>query len=465
VTTETGLEIVDISVPTSPVHVGSALEGYGDEVVVRGDYAFTGGSADGAAIIGVQIKSNPFEVGRFRAVGPPVSVEVRDSLVFMRNYEGFSMVDVSDPTEPVALGRLPAALDVETMDLAISGDYVYVANLDLWTEYWGGVLVVDITDRLNPVLAGMSLRDGLTCIAVSGGYAFAGGASSYLWDTFVVYDLAIPTQPSEVASYATGERIFALEMAGSYACLANGNDGLRIIDVTAPLTPVEAGTYAFPGPAWDVAVGGSYAYLACRSSPADTSLRVIDISDPSTPVEIGSYSTGVNATNVSFYEDHVHLTLTNGELHVVDVTDPTTPTAVGIYAGGTMGRAAAVPPYIYAASSRHSGYEILEFDSTASGIGDVPMRSLALYQNYPNPFNPVTTLSFVLDRPSAVTLTIYDVTGRRIATVIDEPMSEGPHDVLWESTDIGGHTLSSGVYFYRLKAGNRTMTKKMVLLK
>jgi hypothetical protein len=95
----------------------------------------------------------------------------------------------------------------------------------------------------------------------------------------------------------------------------------------------------------------------------------------------------------------------------------------------------------------------------------VPVLSLTLYQNTPNPFNPTTTISFSLPDRSKATLCIYDVEGRRIRTLVDEVMKEGHQERVWDGRDASGNQVGSGVYFYCLTAGNRTLTKKMVLLK
>ncbi|UCG53329.1 MAG: Ig-like domain-containing protein [Candidatus Latescibacterota bacterium] len=90
---------------------------------------------------------------------------------------------------------------------------------------------------------------------------------------------------------------------------------------------------------------------------------------------------------------------------------------------------------------------------------------LALFQNYPNPFNPNTTISFTLPAKQHVTLTIYNVEGKRVTTLVDKELVEGYQKFTWDSTDSKGHPVSSGVYFYRLQTGKKTLTKKMVLLK
>jgi hypothetical protein len=95
----------------------------------------------------------------------------------------------------------------------------------------------------------------------------------------------------------------------------------------------------------------------------------------------------------------------------------------------------------------------------------MPVQSLSLEQNYPNPFNPTTAIRFVLPEAAQVTLTVFDPAGRKVVTLKDETMTYGAHEVRWDGRDDAGNAVAAGVYFYRLTAGNKTSTKKMVLLK
>jgi uncharacterized cupredoxin-like copper-binding protein len=91
--------------------------------------------------------------------------------------------------------------------------------------------------------------------------------------------------------------------------------------------------------------------------------------------------------------------------------------------------------------------------------GDPPSE-FRLHQNYPNPFNPATTIKYDLPHPSHVSLSVYDVRGREVATLLNHEQSAGTHTVQWDASGVG-----SGVYFYRLKVGGFAQTKRMLLLR
>jgi hypothetical protein len=89
----------------------------------------------------------------------------------------------------------------------------------------------------------------------------------------------------------------------------------------------------------------------------------------------------------------------------------------------------------------------------------------ALHQNYPNPFNPVTTLRYDLPEPGLVNITIYDMLGREVKTLINQTEDAGYRSVIWNATNDYGKPVSAGIYLYQIQAGEYISTKKMVLLK
>jgi hypothetical protein len=105
-----------------------------------------------------------------------------------------------------------------------------------------------------------------------------------------------------------------------------------------------------------------------------------------------------------------------------------------------------------------------EFEVTSELASNLP-KKFALYQNYPNPFNPETVIKFDLPKSSDVILKIYNVLGQEIRTLINERKPAGYHSVKWDSRNNNGIIVSSGVYLYKLQAGDFIVTKKMVLIR
>lgn len=97
--------------------------------------------------------------------------------------------------------------------------------------------------------------------------------------------------------------------------------------------------------------------------------------------------------------------------------------------------------------------------------GNTVPTDFSVEQNHPNPFNPQTTIGYSLPRSAAVTIDIYNLLGERIRALVSQTMPPGKHGVVWDGRDDDGGEVSSGVYFYRLRADDFSATKKMLLLR
>jgi len=102
--------------------------------------------------------------------------------------------------------------------------------------------------------------------------------------------------------------------------------------------------------------------------------------------------------------------------------------------------------------------------------GIIQPMNYGLEQNYPNPFNPSTTINFTVPNSAAVKLTVYNILGETVNVLINKEMQTGSYNVIWNADDFGGRKVSSGVYFYELKASSAdgkdfNQIRKMVLLK
>jgi hypothetical protein len=100
-----------------------------------------------------------------------------------------------------------------------------------------------------------------------------------------------------------------------------------------------------------------------------------------------------------------------------------------------------------------------------AAASDGTPSAYSLLPNYPNPFNPSTAIGYAIPQDDHVALTVYNVLGQEIRTLVDARQAAGTYTVMWDGKDAAGHHLNSGVYFYSIKAGDYTETRKMVLMK
>jgi predicted outer membrane repeat protein len=107
------------------------------------------------------------------------------------------------------------------------------------------------------------------------------------------------------------------------------------------------------------------------------------------------------------------------------------------------------------------GEEVVSAEAAAQAAA----YTLELFPNLPNPFNPSTKISFTTDRVERVAVEVFDVSGRRIRLLLTGKLDAGLHSVVWNGLDGRGNPVSSGVYFYRLTAGKRVLTRKAIMVK
>ena len=112
-----------------------------------------------------------------------------------------------------------------------------------------------------------------------------------------------------------------------------------------------------------------------------------------------------------------------------------------------------------------SGQFVLSNSSLSTINKDILPETFALHQNYPNPFNPITSIRYDLPEDGLVNITIYDMMGRIVKTLVNSSQTAGYKSIVWDTVDDRGHSASAGLYIYSITAGNYRANKKMILLK
>ena len=108
--------------------------------------------------------------------------------------------------------------------------------------------------------------------------------------------------------------------------------------------------------------------------------------------------------------------------------------------------------------------DVVDITVLATDLDLIP-EVFALHQNFPNPFNPTTTIKYDLPEDAVVTISIFDLMGRKIKSFGNEMQVAGYRSIRWDATNSFGETVAAGMYIYTIQAGNFIQTRKMVLLK
>jgi hypothetical protein len=331
------------------------------------------------------------------------------------------IIDVTDPAHPVERSQIPRIYlksnPVIWNALDVLGDYLYIT-----IPPDSGLLIVDISDPDSSQIASFFNTEG------------------YLYDVFV---------------------------SGDYAYLANDDRGLRIIDVSDPIEPKEVG-YWLQEYIVDVYVKD---YLAIVASSVN--LFILDVSDPANPKEIGSLQVSDRGYDweLSVSNNYIYMAGFK-EIYIIDFSIPKSPEEVGFIDVIVDVNGIDSKENLFYFGDKFRGLFIYQNDFL-TGIRDnvkpdkaIP-KTFSLSQNYPNPFNPSTTIQYDIPEVSGavpVKINVYDIRGRLVRKLVDQEKEPGHYQIYWDGRDEKGNKASSGVYFYRIIAGDFILTRKMILL-
>ena len=370
-------------------------------------------------------------------------VKVIDTLVFCAVNNALVVLDLDYPGPPIFVSQYRTQKLIYSLD--ISNGYAYLTNES------DGLQIIDISDPASPIWKGSYKKAGQASdVFVAGNYAYLTG-----WSGLRILDISDPSAPLLVGSYKAPDFARGVFVVDDYAYMTNGQFGLQIIDISDPSAPLLAGSYDTPGDARGIYVSDRYAYVA----DGKFGLQIIDILDPSGPKLAGSYKTPDRALGVHVSDNLAYVADCESGLQVVDVSYPSAPAWKGSYDTPGMARRAVIADgYTYVADI--SGMIILNLNPTGDAKAEIIPHKFSISQNYPNPFNSVTMIKYELSHQARVSIDIYDALGRKVTSLVNSQQPAGYHQVLWDAEDF-----ASGIYFYKIQAGDYGETMKMVLIK
>ena len=263
-----GLRVIDVNDPASPIEVGSMVtQGYALGVAYDGGYVYVADHIEGLAVIDVRDPSSPTQVASHLTVDSALGVDVSDGYAYIADFNRMIVFDVRDPATPIRTGYVNLGAYAEAESVVVSGDYAYVG-------------------LVNPDYTGLK-----------------------------VIDVSSPDLPREVGSFDTPDGVHDVAIDGTYTYLAAASAGLRIIDVSSPSGPFEVGSFELPGHVSTVVVADGYAYVG-----GDEGLWVLDVRSPSFPIGVGFHQTTGSATGVAISGLEVTIAEGRSGLEVVDVS-------------------------------------------------------------------------------------------------------------------------------------------------
>lgn len=521
-----GLRIIDLAHPSSPPALGTlSVPGWAVGVAVAGDIAYVANQR-GVLAIDIADRTRPTVVGNLDTPDGTGALDVAGGRAYVAGYEGgVHVVDIADPGQPVLLKSVPVASSAT--DIQVQGRYAYVADryyglrvfdiapslvispwgaLDLpgqaWklavsgttalvaTSYPAAARIVDITKPGSPRLLGSFLEgENITDVLLDGNVAYV---TTFVGRLLAV-DLARPAYPRVLGETRISSGSQALTIHDSHLYVT-GSEVVEVVDVSDPGQPRSVGVAAAH---WGeaAAVAGDV-LCVCRSSDG---FRVLPLQCGQQPVQVkvpidiapgdprnvfdcmrrdlitvavlcgdGFDPDAIDHFSVRFGPDgaeEAHVGPWGPLRHRVDVDADGDQDLVfhfrqadtGIQCGGTKatltGRLRDGRDFL--------GVDVLTPVSGADkALGEPPTLRIT-----PNPFNPLTTIRFELAVAGPVRLSVFDLAGRLVRTLIDEELPPAVHEVAWDGRDTAGRLAASGSYVARLEHRGGMSSARLVLLR
>jgi hypothetical protein len=320
---------------------------------------------------------DPELVGFIPGVGPAQDVVVQGGIAFVASEVfGLSVVDVSNPGAPVAIGGSDTPFFGE--QVAVRGSLAVIGGQA--EDGFAHLQVLDVSDVSRPVLVG-EMSTNINAAAAStlgfqdiefnaaGTIAVAAMGLNGVW----MVDVTNPGAPSLAAVYDTNETSYGVEVSGGLAYVADGRGGLKILDVSNPAVPSLVGSLSLVGIIRDVAVNGVVAYLANQQGM----MQVVLVNDPSSPREVSSVFPPGLPFYISVEGGWAALILVKPgdgveSLDMVDISSPLNPVLVGSTVVGPVGTALGVElvgGVVYAAANQE-GLKIYNTGASFQGVAD-----------------------------------------------------------------------------------------------
>jgi hypothetical protein len=315
-----GCQTVDVNDPANPAALGTWDDGYYTYGVVADpgrNHVYTCDFSDGLHVLDVSDPAVPTPVAAWDPGGNMRRGVLDGTLLLLAcDGSGLEVVDITVPSAPIPVGSLDTARGAQNVAL---GRYVYLADDEL------GLLAVDLSIPASPAVAGDLVAPGQARgLALGLGRAFVAGYQG-AWHVIDISDPAAPHQTRLLnGTMRTAERMLFQD---DRLYVGDGFDGLFIYDVTVPDDPQLLGRYDPPAYTRGVAVSGDYAFLTSGA----IGLVIADISNPAAPQHVATVPLADFAWDVKVQGDYAYVADFAGGLRIIDVSDPVLAAEIGFY--------------------------------------------------------------------------------------------------------------------------------------
>ncbi|MFB3908823.1 MAG: hypothetical protein ACE15D_10510 [Candidatus Eisenbacteria bacterium] len=427
--------ILDFADPANPLVVGN--------LVTQGDFRdldflcgtmYVADGRNGLVSVDVSDPAEPSVLGSWWEASYPSGISVDDRAAYIADgIFGLHVLDVHDPLHPVVISRLPM---VDPPDnLVVAGDYAFC-----WDNQTG-VDVIDVADLDHPEpVAHMNVP--ASGLALAGDVAYVVRSAQ-----FTSIDISDPGHPAVLGGCAIPPYAgYDVCTHGDLAYVANGDAGLVIVDVSDPAHPFRRGTCDLYDRPYNVVTDGSVVY----ASLSYYKLGVFDVTNPDQPYFVREIVLPGGMGMMRIVGDRLFVDATPG-IRVYDISDPRDPIEVGS-TDVIAGRFDIRGPFLYLVGG--GSFVVL---GPAAANAEAESASLAdLRVVATDPVSAEARIRVHLRRPGNLTVSVFDVAGRLVATLFDGFAEAGEHSLRWTPG-----SAAAGVYFVRAESQGRSASRMM----
>jgi len=450
-----GLVTLDLAEAVAPREIGRLdLPGTCRDVCFVENHAYVAAGVAGLQVVDMATPESPRSVGALPLAGDARHVCVDGSFaVVSSGADGFSIVDVSRPETPRVRSHVPAG---EAFSSAISDGHAYLCAGE------AGLQIIDLSHSSAPEIIG-GITDHARDIHVAGGFAYLATGAEIL-----VLDVLDPTRPVVRSRVRTAETTSVLAVQGSTCYVGSGDWGMHVIDVGDPSNPRFLGSSGAGHDAYEVGVANGSVYYLQQNT-----LLASPLECPATAADPASFRAVLTAEGVRVsWSATVEAETREFNLYRQD-------------AGGGPERRVNLSP-ISAGETRYSFHDALVsgprrcryrleetecprldpiVTTVASRLVSIPANPVHVSAASPTPSRGLVRFDVELREAARAEVTIHDAGGRRIRRLANEDAPAGRRVFVWDGlTDLRAEA-TAGVYFASFRIGDRTETRRIVLVR
>ena len=456
-----GIKVIDITDPGELVNLEFYdTPGLSEQVVASEDIAYIANGYSGLQIIDISDNYNPFYISSFQTFHKAKGFDIQNNHLFLADGNaGLDVLDISNVTNPIYLDTyfggygVANSVSIHNNRLCFGKDYPFAQ-----------LLLIDISVPENPVLLNTFDYSYLLfesiVVCQTNTNLFVGA-----FDTLSIYDITDFSNPLLLSKYKAQSPITDVQISAEFGFISLGANGVEIVNVENTVSPQFIASFDTPGYANNILIHADVLIISDREG----GLHIYDVSDPTMPSLIETFMPNYNSNIVlrPLIVDNKMIVVDRewNEIVTYDISD-----VYNINFQSSQKVNFEINDMIYKSGLLFCSLELhglIVIDG--SPIVSVKEKEKEFYglsdfSIFPNPFKSNTTVSYKFEADSFVSINIFNASGKKVKSLINQIENIGTHYINWDGTDEFNNKMPAGLYFIRLNSNGKRKTSKILMV-